>query len=136
MRIVFEGPDRNPTKPLTAAEARKVIEARKKGPNGEFIETLYHTVERLSRHGELRSAPPREKPKRILSTAGIRAALRKRGYLCGEGTVEEMERAVSLLIDFAVHIARIDKRKTIKPGDVSGTNAVWIEASGRGRKKS
>ena len=136
MRIVFEGgPDRDRTKPMTASEARQVIAARRKGPNGEFIETLYHTAQRLGRQGELRSVVPIDKPKRILSSAGIRAALKKRGYLCGEGTVEEIENAVSLLIDFAVHVARSDKRRTIKPGDINGSNALQIE-SARKRRRS
>lgn len=130
LKIVFEGgPDGEKTKPMTAAEARQVIAACRKG------ESLYHAARRLSRQGEIRNLSPRENPKRILSAAGVRAALKKRGYLCGEGTVSEVEAAVGMLIDFAVHNARSDKRRTIKPGDVNGNTALRVEGSRSARRK-
>lgn len=61
-----------------------------------------------------------EVPKRIVSSAGVKAALKARGYHCSSDASDAVEKEIIRILDAAIHCARMNKRRTVRGSDVTG----------------
>ena len=88
-------------------------------------ETYYQTCKRLERSGELEMTV-RKPPARLVSTTKVKKILNGRGMHCSSGVQAELERAIMVILESAIHNARRDKRKTVKAIDVRGDTATLL----------
>ena len=98
----------------TSADLRKILKAKRKG------ETVAQAAKRLERKGEVEYRAFVQPKKRLLSTAGVKAYIRQRGYQSTSDVADEVERMVIVMLDSAIKAAKINKRKTVKAVDVRG----------------
>lgn len=124
------------TRKLSSKEAQIVLANLKKDDTGYPVEGLYAATVRCERQGKLPRMIVRDLPKRIVSAAGIKAALKKRSMRCADGAVQEIEKAVNVVLDLAIQIARNDMRKTIKAGDINGSNGLSLAPAKRGLRRA
>ena len=84
-------------------------------------ERLLFVLLRLVREGKIKPVEKQlEEGTKILSFRGIREIAHKRGYQVGEGCLAKFEEEVRLLLDVAISGAKLNKRKTLKPTEVTG----------------
>lgn len=88
-------------------------------------ETLFNTLIRLERQGKVGTPNQLPEQKRLVNARAIKGILKARDIRVGEGTIEEIERAVTIIIDIAAKMAKLCGRKTLKPEDVTGKSLNW-----------
>ena len=114
MNVLLMDPHGTTQSVVSAKDVALIIQERREG------ELLFHAAERLRRQGKLAWTPKKDES-RLVSASGVARVLHERGFRCGAGTVEEVERSVKFILDFAARSSQGNHRKTVEPADVNGS---------------
>ena len=116
LQIKLKGTDDD--KILTSEELRHIIES--KSPD----ETLYQAACRLERTRVIEKKTVEIPQKGLAKANKVKHIIRQLGFRCGDGTIEEIDKAIVKTIQVAVSIAHKNKRKNIIPDDVNGLTVI------------